>query len=137
MVANGSPGHLSQTKTSSAFYNLKPIPTAPTSISSQTLSLAHSSEGLSPKLASGATDNTGGTSGLSAGDAVTRYAGALSSVATVQTSYLNGSTAGHTLRSLLNGSNDGDTTFTNSTGETGVFTSLIVHDEGDAHDEIF
>ena len=136
LVANGSPGHLSQTKTSSAFYNLKAIPAAPTSISSHTLSLAHASEGLSPKLASGATDNTGGTSGLSAGDAVTRYAGALASIATVQTPYLNGSTAGHTLRSMLNGSNDGDTIFTNSTGETGVFTSLIVHDEGDAHDEI-
>ena len=103
-------------------------PSTPDGLSTKTIS-SPSSTGSSPKLVSGYTDNTGGST-YSAGDTVNRITttGAVSS-STIST-YSYDADAG-TLTALVNGDSDGSVEFTSGADETGTYTSLVVTDEED------
>lgn len=116
---------------SSATLQLKvydPNIATPDGLSTKTIAFAND-EGSSPKLASGFTDLTGGTS-LSAGNNVdlsNNTTGQLET--TVISTYAYDADAG-TLTALVNGSADGAVTFTNA-DNAGTYTSLVVTDEED------
>jgi len=100
----------------------------PDGLSTKTISFAND-EGSSPKLASGFTDLTGGTS-LSAGNNVDLSNNTSGQLETsVISTYAYDADAG-TLTALVNGSADGAVTFTN-TDNAGTYTSLVVTDEED------
>lgn len=101
---------------------------APDGLSTKTISFSGST-GTSPKLASGATDNTGGTT-LSAGDNVSRTTSTSGSIqSSVIGTYAYDADAG-TLSAFVNGSADGAVTLDN-TDNAGTYTSLVVTDEED------
>jgi hypothetical protein len=63
LQANGTPGTISQTSTQTrtAYITILANPTAPTNLSGfSNVTIANTSQGTSPLLAAGATDNTGG-----------------------------------------------------------------------------
>jgi hypothetical protein len=134
LTANGQPGHIVQNgRTSSLNFVLNPVPTAPTSLNTRSLTLATASQGFTPYLCAGATRNETG-SGISTGSSINRYV----TVTSVNTNYLNDVNGSHTgtLTANLNGSSIGQQTFTTATGELGTFSDLHISSEGDAHDEI-
>lgn len=116
---------------SSATLQLKvydPNIATPDGLSTKTISFAND-EGSSPKLASGFTDLTGGTS-LSAGNNVDLSNNTSGQLETsVISTYAYDADAG-TLTALVNGSADGAVTFTNA-DNAGTYTSLVVTDEED------
>jgi|11_taG_2_1085331.scaffolds.fasta_scaffold01511_2 hypothetical protein len=116
---------------SSATLQLKvydPNIATPDGLSTKTILFAND-EGSSPKLASGFTDLTGGTS-LSAGNNVDLSNNTSGQLETsVISTYAYNADAG-TLTALVNGSADGTVTFTNA-DNAGTYSSLVVTDEED------
>jgi len=105
-------------------YDDAPVP--PDGLSSKTLSNV-TSTGTSPKLASGFTDNTGGTT-LSAGNDVNRVINGTPE-ATATASFAYNASSG-TLTANINGSADGSKAFTNA-DDSGTYTSLVITEESD------
>jgi len=101
-------------------------PTAPDGLSSKTLSNV-TSTGTSPRLVSGFTDNTGGTT-LSAGNDVNRITGGTAE-ATATASFAYNANSG-TLTAQVNGSSDGSRVLT-SGDDSGTYTSLVITEESD------
>lgn len=101
-------------------------PPVPDGLGTKTLSNI-SSSGLSPKLASGFTDNTGGSS-LSAGDSVNRITTG-TAVAGPITSYAYNAEV-QTLSAIVNGSTNGSRLLT-SGDDTGTYGSLVIDSESD------
>ena len=136
--ANGTPDITAQTDQDTGItFTVNSVPTAPSNLSTFSLSLADSYQGTSPKLTAGFDDNTD-SSGLSAGDALTtsiarRYTSGTIDTNTINNAY-NGVTG--TLTALVNGVDTGNKTFTSALNETGTFTSLVISQQGDAHDTI-
>lgn len=131
----GTPDTIAQTdtETKSSYITINANPSQPTSLSSKTLSLSTSSQGTSPKLAAGATDNTGGNI-VANGTSVTRY---VSTTPIVTNTVTNANTSiSGTLTGYLSGSDVGNVTFTSGTNKTGTYTRLVVVDDRDAHDAI-
>jgi len=116
---------------SSADLDLKvydPNIATPNGLSTKTIAFAND-EGNSPKLAAGATDNTGGTS-LTAGsnvDQTNNTTGQLESTE-ISTYAYNASTG--ILTANINGTGNGNVTF-DGTDNAGTYTSLVVTDEED------
>jgi hypothetical protein len=132
LTANGTPGVTAQsnTQTRTNYITIAANPAAPGALSTKTISMSTASEGTSPLLAAGATDNSGGnipTAGLS----VTRYVTATPVISTTA-SGANTSTTG-TLTALVNNTASGNTPFTVGTSNTGTFTNLVVSQDADAH----
>ena len=103
-------------------------PTAPDGLSSKTITFSGST-GTSPKLASGATDNTGGTS-LSAGDSVSRTTATSGTIDTTAMSTFAYNADTGTLSAFVNGSADGARAFT-SGDDSATYTSLVIDSESD------
>ena len=103
-------------------------PTAPNGLSTKSITFS-SSTGSSPKLASGFTDNTGGST-YSAGDTVNRTTATSGTInsSTISTYAYNANTG--TLQALINGVADGSIAL-GDTDNTGTYTSLVVTDESD------
>ena len=105
-----------------------PTIAAPDGLSTKTITFVND-EGISPKLANSATDNTGGST-LVAGNTVDQTnntSGQLES--SVISTYAYDADAG-TLTAIINGSGDGNVTF-DGTDNAGTYTSLVVTDEQD------
>src|SRR6056300_1143527 len=128
-TANGTPDITAQTDVDTSItFNLKATPGAPTSLSGKSITLSDSTQGTSPRLASGFTDNTGSATSLSAGTSLETTTARRYTSGTIDTSiasnFYNGATG--TLAAEINASDDGTKTFTSAEGETGTFTSLVV-----------
>jgi len=135
LTANGTPGTTAQsnTQTRSNYITIAANPTAPGALSTKTISMSTASEGTSPLLAAGATDNSGGNI-PSAGSSVTRYVTSTPVISTTASS-ANTSTTG-TLTALVNNTASGNTPFTVGTSNIGTFTNLVVSQDADAHSVI-
>jgi len=140
----GSPGGVAQEDSETLTVTLSDPPTAPSYLTERTLTLATSSVGTNPKTAyydaSSGYDRTQDAPTLSPGTSLTssiarRYTG----TGTFSTTTLNGvgdATTGY-LRARK-GTNViiGTTTFTTDLNQNGTFDSLIVSNQGDAHDTV-
>ena len=132
---SGTPDTIAQTDTESKsnYITINADPAAPTALSGKTLSLSTSSQGISPKLAAGADDNSSGNI-VANGTSVTRYTTS-TPILTNTVTDANTSISGN-LTAVINGSTDGEVEFTSGTDKAGTYTSLVVVNDGDAHDEI-
>ncbi len=101
-------------------------PTAPNGLSSKTLSNV-TSVGTSPLLASGFTDNTGGTT-LSAGNSVNRVTSGTAEATAISSFAYDGSNG--TLTAIVNSSPDGSRVLTSS-DDSGTYSSLVITAESD------
>ena len=136
LSVNGTPDITAQTDTESVTLNLKAVPSAPAGLSSKSLTW-NTSYVDGGRLASGATNNTGGTA-PNAGDSVQtstfrRFESGTIRSNTVDNVY-NG--AAGTLSAGTDSVTDGTKTFSTSTGETGTFSDLNITGEGDARDQL-
>jgi len=100
----------------------------PAGLSSKSISFT-GDVGTSPKLVSGFTDNTGGTS-LVAGSNVDRTTSTSGSVQSTTISTFAYNADGGTLDAIVNGSSDGQITF-DGNDNSGTVTSLVVTEERD------
>ncbi len=132
LQANGTPGTTFQSNTSTAtnYITILSVPTAPSPLSSFTLSLSSSSQGTSPLLAAGAQDNTGG--GIVAnGTSVIRIATTTPVVSSTVTS-ANTALSG-TLTAYVNNTATGSATFSVSGNAVGTANALVVSADRDYH----
>jgi len=136
-TSNGTPDTIAQTDSETLTFQLNSVPSAPQGLSSYNITLADSHQGTSPLLCATATDNSD-TSPLSAGASLTtttarRYTSGTIDTSTVNNSY-NG--ASGTLSAVVNGVAQGSKTFSTTENETGTYTSLVITQQGDAHDTV-
>ena len=137
-TANGTPDITAQTDTDTSItFTMNATPSAPSNLSTFSITLADAFQGTSPRLCSGFDDNSS-SNPLSAGASLTtttarRYTSGTIDTSTVNNAY-NG--ASGTLSANINGSTAGSKTFTTATGETGTFTSLVISQQDDAHNTI-
>jgi len=136
-TASGTPDTLAQTDSESLVFQLNDIPSAPGNLSTKSITLSDSAQGTSPLLAANFTDNST-SSPLSAGASLATTTARRYTSGTIDTSTVNNANDGvtGTLTANINGSASGSKTFSTSTGETGTFTSLVITQQGDAHDTI-
>ena len=137
MVASGTPDITAQTDSDSFTVKVEDVPSAPAGLSSKSITWSTSTDGTSPKLASGFNDV--GSTGLTAGDSLSQSTVIRrDTTSAVQTSVAGDAynSASGTLSAVWNGSTDGSVTFTTTAGETGVFDALTITAEGDANDQI-
>ena len=118
-TANGTPDLTAQTDSETLTFQVNAVPSAPSGLSTFSLTLLDNYQGSSPKLAAGFTDSSA-TSPLSAGDNLTtstarRYV----TTGTIDTNLVNNAYDGvaGTLTAVVNGSADGSQTFSTATGE--------------------
>lgn len=139
LSARGTPDITAQAEDATFTVQVENVPSAPAGVSSKSLTLATgSNEGSTTKLASGAVDTI--SSGLSAGASLNtstlRRYDSTSVVATNNITDAYASSTGNTVSAMVDGVANGQIAFTNATGETGTFTSLLISAEGDAYNEI-
>jgi len=137
-TASGTPDLSAQTDVDTGItFQLNAVPSAPSNLSTFSLSLSDSTQGTSPRLTAGFTDNSD-TNPLSAGDSLATSTARRYTSGTIDTNVVNNAYNGvtGTLTAVINGSDTGNKTFTASTGENGTFTSLVVSNQDDAHDTI-
>lgn len=132
---SGTPDTIAQTdqESKSNYITINANPTQPGALSSKTLNLTTTSQGTSPRLAAGATDNTAGNI-VANGTVVTRYVTSTPVVTNTITD-ANTSVSG-TLEAIVSGSEDGNVTFNSGISKAGTYTSLVIVNDGDAHDQI-
>lgn len=135
-ATSGTPDITAQTSTTTITVPVEEVPSAPAGLSSKSLTW-NTSFVDGGRLASGATNNTGGTA-PNAGDSVQtstfrRFESGTIRSNTVDNVY-NG--AAGTLSAVTNSVTDGTKTFSTSTGETGTFSDLNITGEGDAIDQL-
>jgi len=136
LTASGTPDITAQTDSDSVIVVIENVPTAAAGLSSKSLTW-NTSYVDGGRLASGATNNTGGTA-PNAGDSVQtstfrRFESGTIRSNTVDNVY-NG--AAGTLSAVTDSVTDGTKTFSTSTGETGTFGDLNITSEGDAIDQL-
>jgi len=139
LTVNGTPDTLAQSDvdTKTNYIQINSNPPAPASLSSRTLSLSTSGQphqGFDVRLASGATDNSGGNI-PSAGSSVTRYVSGLTNVNTNSVTDVNTDLTG-TLTAKVNNVAAGTVTFNITTDQSATFTDLVLTDDRDAHDSV-
>ena len=140
----GSPGGVAQEDSETLTVTLSNPPTAPTKLPERTLTLSTSSVGTNPKTAyygpSSGYDRTGAADTLSPGTSLNtstarRYTGT-GSFSTTTLSGVGDGSNGY-LRARLNEHGIiGTKNFSTSLNENGTFDSLIVSNQGDAHDTV-
>ena len=136
--ANGTPDITAQTDQDTGItFEMNATPSAPSNLSTFSLTLADSYQGTNPKLCASFTDNSD-SNPLSAGAALTSTTARRYTSGTIDTQVVNNSYNGAagTLTAVINGADRGNTTFTTATGENGTFTSLVVSNQDDAHETI-
>ena len=131
----GQPGTIAQTDTDTQanYITIATNPTAPGNLSTKTLSLSTASQGTSPKLAAGATDNTGGNI-VANGTSVIRYTTS-TPVNSANITDANTATTG-TLTAYISGTASGNVTFTTSGNTVGTVGNLQIIEDADAHTAI-
>ena len=134
LQANGTPGTISQsnTLTRTSYITILANPTAPTNLSGYTnVTISTASQGTSPLLAAGATDNTGGNI-VANGTSVTRVATTTPVATSTQVQNANTATTG-TLTAFVNNTAAGNVTFTTGGNTVGTAGALIVSADRDLH----
>jgi hypothetical protein len=136
-TANGTPDITAQTDSESLTFQVNAIPSAPSGLSSFSITLSDSYQGTSPKLCANFTDNSA-SNPLSAGDSLTTTTARRYTSGTIDTSTVNNAYDGlaGTLTADINGVDSGNKTFTTALNENGTFTSLVVSGQQDANDSI-
>ena len=136
-TANGTPDITAQTDADNLTFQVNAVPSAPSGLSSFSITLADSYQGTSPKLCANFTDNSA-SSPLSAGASLTTSTARRYTSGTIDTSLVNNVYDGlaGTLTADINGADSGNKTFTTALGENGTFTSLVVSGQLDANDSI-
>lgn len=137
MTATGTPDITTQTDTNDFTFQVNAVPAAPEGLSNKTISLTDPYQGIDPRLASGFTDNSS-TNPLNAGDSLEtntarRYTSGTLDTSVAQNTY-NGLSGQVT--AVVNGTVDGSKSFTTALNENGIFDSLVISDQRDAHDSI-
>ena len=136
-TASGTPDITAQTDSANLTFQVNAVPLAPSGLSSKTISLTDSAQGLSPRLAHGFTENSASAPLVAGASLETttarRYTSGNLDTSVAQNSY-NGLSG--TLKSVVNGVDDGSQNFTTSLNENGTFGSLVVSDQRDANDSI-
>jgi hypothetical protein len=136
-TASGTPDITAQTDSANLTFQVNAVPNAPSGLSSKTISLTDSAQGLSPKLAHGFTENSASAPLVAGASLETttarRYTSGNLDTSVAQNSY-NGLSG--TVKSVVNGVDDGSQNFTTSLNENGTFGSLVVSDQRDANDSI-
>jgi hypothetical protein len=134
LQANGTPGTLSQTNTltRTAYITILSNPTAPVNLSGfSNVTIANTSQGTSPLLAAGATDNTGGNI-VANGISVTRFATTTPIATAGNVTLANTATTG-TLTAYVNNVAAGNVTFTTGGNTVGTAGALVVSADRDLH----
>ena len=134
LQANGTPGTISQsnTLTQTSYITILANPTAPTNLSGYTnVTISTASQGTSPLLAAGATDNTGGNI-VANGTSVIRVATTTPVATSTQVQNANTATTG-TLTAFVNNTAAGNVTFTTGGNTVGTAGALIVSADRDLH----
>jgi hypothetical protein len=134
LQANGTPGTISQsnTQTRTSYITILANPTAPTNLSGYTnVTISTASQGTSPLLAAGATDNTGGNI-VANGTSVIRVATTTPVATSTQVQNANTATTG-TLTAFVNNTAAGAVTFTTGGNTVGTAGALIVSADRDLH----
>mgnify|MGYP006136817035 FL=1 len=136
-TATGTPDITSQTDSANLTFQVNAVPSAPSGLSSKTITLTDAAQGIDPKLVSNFTDNSG-TSPLSAGASLEtttarRYTSGTIDTSVAQNAY-NGLSG--TATAVVNGSTDGSKAFSTSLNENGTFDSLVISGQQDANDSI-
>ena len=136
-TATGTPDITAQTDSASLTFQVNAVPNAPSGLSTKTITLTDSAQGIDPKLANNFTDNSA-TSPVSAGASLKtnterRYTNGTIDTSIAQNVY-NGLSG--TATAIVNGSTDGSKSFTTSLNENGTFDSLVISDQRDANDSI-
>ena len=136
-TASGTPDITAQTDSANLTFQLNAVPSAPSGLSSKTISLTDPAQGIDPKLAYGFTENSASAPLVAGASLETttarRYTGGNLDTSVAQNSY-NGLSG--TVKSVVNGVDDGSQNFTTSLNENGTFGSLVVSDQRDANDSI-
>ena len=136
-TATGTPDITAQTDSANLTFQVNAVPNAPGGLSTKTITLTDSAQGIDPKLANNFTDNSA-TSPVSAGASLKtnterRYTNGTIDTSIAQNVY-NGLSG--TATAIVNGSADGSKAFTTSLNENGTFDSLVISDQRDANDSI-
>ena len=136
-TATGTPDITAQTDSANLTFQVNAVPNAPGGLSTKTITLTDSAQGIDPKLANNFTDNSA-TSPVSAGASLNtnterRYTSGTIDTSIAQNVY-NGLSG--TATAIVNGSTDGSKAFTTSLNENGTFDSLVISDQRDANDSI-
>jgi len=136
-TVSGTPDITTQTDSANLTFQVNAIPSAPSGLSSKTITLADPAQGHSPKLAHGFTDNSA-TNPLVAGASLQTSTARRYTNGTLDTSIASNSFNGlaGTVTAIVNGVADGDKTFTTALNENGTFSSLVISDQRDAHNTI-
>ena len=127
--AHGTPDTIEQDDEETLTFVMKAVPSAPSGLSSKSITLADAAQGTNPHLCAGFDDNTTTADTLSPGDSLeSTVARRYTTTTTIDTStasnFYDG--ASGTLAAEINASNDGTKAFTSAENETGTFTSLVV-----------
>jgi hypothetical protein len=135
LEVSGQPDTIPQTTVTSknAYITIKALPIEPGSLSSKQIVISNESQGSSPLLAYSATNNTLGAI-PDAGTAVTRIA-TLDNLVSTPVTGVSSSKSG-TLSALVSGQVAGQVIFDSQTSKVGVYDSLSIIADGDAHDAI-
>ena len=134
LQANGTPGTISQSNTSTrtSYITILANPTAPPNLSSYTnVTISTASQGTSPLLAAGASDNTGGNLPAN-GTSVTRVATTTPVATNANVVNANTATTG-TLTAYVNNTAAGNVTFTTGGNTVGTAGALIISADRDLH----
>jgi hypothetical protein len=136
-TSNGTPDLTAQTDTDSLTFQVNAVPSAPSGLSSFSLTLSDGSQGSTPYLAAGFTDSSA-SSPLSAGANLNTTTARRYTSGTIDTNIVNNVYNGlsGTLTADINGADRGNRTFTTSLNENGTTTSLVVSGQVDAHNSI-
>jgi len=136
-TASGTPDITAQTDTANIMFQVNAIPSAPDGLSTKSITLTDSAQGISPKLSHGFTENSASTP-LVAGASLNTTTARRYTNGTLDTSIAQNAFDGlsGTTTAIVNGVADGVKTFTTSLNENGTFSSLVISDQRDAHDSI-
>ena len=142
--ATGTPDTIHQNDNETVTFTMKSVPSAPSGLSSKTLTLADSAQGTNPHLCAGFTDNTSSADTLAAGTSLeSTTARRYTSTTTIDTAVMDGflvndangtgATVSQTVTASINASASGARTFTTTEGgaNNGTFTKLVTSDHKD------
>jgi len=137
-TSSGTPDITAQTDPDTGTtFTINATPSAPSNLSTFSLSLADTYQGTSPKLTAGFTDNSD-SNPLVAGASLATTTSRRYTSGTIDTNVINNAYNGvtGTLTASINGSASGAKAFSASTGENGTFTKLVISNQDDARETI-
>ena len=146
--ATGTPDTIHQSDNQTITFAMKATPSAPSGLSSKSLTMSDSAQGTNPHLCANFDDATGSADTLAAGTSLEsttarRYTSTTTIDTNTVTNFLvndsngTGSTVNQTVTASINGSASGARSFTTSEGgsNNGTFTDLVITNHRD-YDEV-